>query len=284
MPITNFKQALGLLKLFNNVESEDGVYKLTPKDGGKTTYVKSLGKWACLSDKAESLAHVVADPLKVLGGLEKNYIVSGRIFLGNVPDSLREKFMAGLKEGFAKGANDRRTTSPTSNSPSGRSSSREGRGLRTRVAGDLDQINIGWGLDRLAEKTYIDLSVTAKPEPRPPRKWRPLRRPKPTSPTSAWLTPRRSGRLRAPFPNQAGIAASLLEPFATRPSSTLKSTLRKPVATPARRSSPTASHCSPRSSSPAASTRCSRGCSVPMRRPGWGVLRGRRRFVRQDRA
>ncbi len=41
VPITNFKQALGLLKLFNNVESEDGVYKLTPKDGGKTTYVKA---------------------------------------------------------------------------------------------------------------------------------------------------------------------------------------------------------------------------------------------------
>ena len=34
----------------------------------------------------------------------------------------------------------------------------------TRVAGDLDQINIGWGLDQSAEKTYIDLSVTAKPD------------------------------------------------------------------------------------------------------------------------
>ena len=127
VPITNFKQALGLLKLFNNVESEDGVYKLTPKDGGKTTYVKDSASGPASPTRPNRWPSVVADPLKVLGGLEKNYIVSGRIFLGNVPDSLREKFMAGLKEGFAKGATTRRTTSPTSNSPSGRSSWRRSR-------------------------------------------------------------------------------------------------------------------------------------------------------------
>ena len=34
----------------------------------------------------------------------------------------------------------------------------------TRVAGELDQIDIGWGLDRKAGNVFLDLSVTAKPD------------------------------------------------------------------------------------------------------------------------
>ncbi len=54
VPITNFKEALGLLKLYNKVEKEDDIYKLSPEHGSKTTYLKQVGKWACLSDKAEA--------------------------------------------------------------------------------------------------------------------------------------------------------------------------------------------------------------------------------------
>ena len=43
----------GPLKLYNKVEEEDGVYKLTPKDGNKVNYVKQHDTWACFSDKAE---------------------------------------------------------------------------------------------------------------------------------------------------------------------------------------------------------------------------------------
>jgi hypothetical protein len=164
VPITNFKQALGLLKLFNDVESEDGVYKLTPKDSGKTTYVKDLGTWAYISDKAESLAHVVADPLKALGGMEKNYIVSGRVFLGNVPDALREKFLAGLKEGIEKEAHNKKDDESDEQFAQRKKFLEKVEAYVTRVAGDLDQIHFGWGLDRAAEKTYLDLSVTAKPD------------------------------------------------------------------------------------------------------------------------
>ena len=103
VPITNFKEALGLLELFNTVEAEGGVYKLSPTNGNKTVYVKQHGKWACFSDKAETLAHVAIDPLEVLRGLEKNYIITGRVFLANVPDALREKFLLKLKEGIREG-------------------------------------------------------------------------------------------------------------------------------------------------------------------------------------
>ena len=34
----------------------------------------------------------------------------------------------------------------------------------TRVCGELDQVVFGWGLDRTAEKTFVDVSVTAKPD------------------------------------------------------------------------------------------------------------------------
>ena len=103
VPVTDFKQALGLLELYSTVDPEGGVYKLTPKDGKKVSYVKQQGAWAFFADKPELLAHCDADPVALLGNLKKDYIVGGRIFLANVPEGLREKFLEPTQAGHAKG-------------------------------------------------------------------------------------------------------------------------------------------------------------------------------------
>lgn len=161
VPVTDFKEALGLLELYSAVDAEGGVYKLTPKDGKKVTYVKQQGAWACFAEKAEVLAQCDADPLALLGSLKKNYIVAGRVFLANVPEGLREKFISGIRQGMEK----------ESSKKDGESD--EEFALRkkvleqvepylVRVIGELDQVVFGWGLDRTAEKTFVDVSVTAK--------------------------------------------------------------------------------------------------------------------------
>ena len=162
LPINDFKAALDLLKLYSTVEDQGGVYKLTPKDGSKVNYVKQHDTWACFSDKAESLAHIAGDPLTMIHGMEKNYIVAGRIFLADAPDALRKKFLTGLKEGFAKEANNKKDDENDEQFALRKKFMKQTEAYIARVAGDLDQINFGWGLDRKAAKTYFDFGLTAK--------------------------------------------------------------------------------------------------------------------------
>ncbi len=162
LPVTDFKEALGLLELYSTVDAEGGVYKLTPKDGKKASYVKQQGVWACIADKPDALAQCDADPAAVLGNLKKSYIVAGRIFLANVPAGLREKFISGLRNGIEKDAAKKDEESEEEFAQR-KKVLEQIEPYLVRVAGDLDQVVFGWGLDRKAEKTFIDLSVTAKP-------------------------------------------------------------------------------------------------------------------------
>ncbi len=162
VPVTDFKQALGLLEIFNTVHAEDGVYKLTPKDGKKANYVKQQGAWAFLADKPEVLAQCTADPVAVLGNLEKNYIVAGHVFLANVPEGLREKFLGQVKQGIQKDAARHRDES-SEEFANRKKIIDQVEPYLTRVFSELDQVVFGWGLDRAAGKTFVDVSVTAKP-------------------------------------------------------------------------------------------------------------------------
>ena len=162
VPVTDFKQALSLVELYCTVESEGGVYKLTPKDGKKVGYLKQQGAWAFLADKAEALAKCDADPSALLGNLKNDYIVGARVFLANVPEGLRQKFLSQLKQGLQKDAAQHADES-NEEYASRKKIIDQVEPYLTRVFSDLDQIVFGWGLDRTAEKTFVDLSVTARP-------------------------------------------------------------------------------------------------------------------------
>lgn len=162
VPVTDFKQVLGLLKLYTTVEAEGTVYKLTPKDGKKVSYIKEHGAWALLADKPETLAHAAADPTALLKDLKKEYIVGGRIFLSNLPDSLRSKFIGGVKDVFNKEIAKKDDESEQEFAQR-KKALEQIEPYMVRVVNDLDQVILGWGLDRSAEKTFLDVSVTAKP-------------------------------------------------------------------------------------------------------------------------
>ncbi len=161
VPVTNFKQALSLLELYSTVDSEGDVYKLTPKDGKKVGYVKQQGAWAFFAEKPEVLAHCDADPIALLGSLKKEYIVGGRVFLANVPEGLREKFISGLHEGIATAA-AKKDNESEEEFASRKKVLDQIEPYITRVFSELDQVVLGWGLDRTKEKTFVDVSVIAK--------------------------------------------------------------------------------------------------------------------------
>ncbi len=163
-PVTDLKQVLELFKPYASVEETGGgVYKIVPNNGGKPSYVKAEGTWAYGAPKPEWLAHVAADPLKLLGGLEKHYVVAARIFAANLPTQFRELLLAKFKKG-ARENNQQRKPGESEQAFAARSKIVEQMiGMVEGAVGDLDQVSLGWGLDRGAEKTFVDLSITARP-------------------------------------------------------------------------------------------------------------------------
>ena len=164
VPITDLKAVGELLELYATVEETDkGIYKVSPKNGKKPEYVRSDGRWAFVAKKPEWLAHVVADPTAVLAGLEKQYLVAGRLFAANVPSNLREMVLGQLQN---KARADLEQQKPGESDQAYGVRKKVGQqvlGLLTGLLNDLDQVTLGWSMDRKAEKTALDLSVTARP-------------------------------------------------------------------------------------------------------------------------
>ena len=161
LPVTEFKKTLGLLELYCTVDPQGDVYKVTPKDGKNGGYVKQQGTWAFFAEKPEMLAQCDANPVALLGKLNKAYIMAGRIFLANVPEGLREKFLSQLRRGLQKNVAQHADES-SDDYANRKKTSDQLESYVTRVFGELDQVLFGWGLDQTAEKTFIDVSVTAK--------------------------------------------------------------------------------------------------------------------------
>jgi hypothetical protein len=163
LPVTDFKEALGLLKLYFKVSAAGDAFKLTPKDDkGEGGYVKQQGDWALFAQKAEVLAQGDANPTALLGNLKKEYIVAGRVFLANVPQELREKILNQVKANFQKDSAQHGDESSEAFA-SRKKLIGQMETYVPRVLGELDQVIFGWGLNRTTEKAFVDVSVIAKP-------------------------------------------------------------------------------------------------------------------------
>ena len=162
LPITDLKQVLDLLKLYSKVEEQGkGVFKVSPKDGKKPAFVKAEGGWAFFAEKPEILGQVSGDPASLLLGMEKRYVVALRVFAANVPSHLREKALSQFQEKARQGAH----RNPKESEEVFKARQKVGEDVLRSIVGavnDLDQVMLGWALDREAEKTYLDLSIKAK--------------------------------------------------------------------------------------------------------------------------
>jgi hypothetical protein len=161
VPVKDFKATIAVLKAFATVDSEGDVYKVTPKNGGMTLYAKSQGDWAYVSDKAEILAQCDPEPLSLLGNLKKDYVLGARVFLGNIPEALRQQFFSTLKQSMESSLVQMSGES-AEDFATRKKITADGQAYTLETLSDLDQFVIGWGLDRTGERTFIDVSMMAK--------------------------------------------------------------------------------------------------------------------------
>jgi len=119
-------EALGAA-LGGTVDAGDDMYEI--KSNAKIYYATRKGTWAYVSERKDVLKNLPSDPLLQLRGLYKQYDLALNVNLQNVPAALRD-MAAGL------------------------------------VKQDLDglgQVTAGLNIDRAANRTYLDLQLTALP-------------------------------------------------------------------------------------------------------------------------
>lgn len=161
LPVNDAKKLLSILEPIVGTPKElvDGVLQI--QKNGPPAYLKVKDGWLFIAPSIEMLAQLPADPVALLGGLNKQYDVAVRLYPANVPEQEREKVLGAIKQRTGGGA----TAKP--------SETEEQRVLRTKIEeeavrtivtllDDLDQLTLGWKLDRQTEKTFLEFSLTAK--------------------------------------------------------------------------------------------------------------------------
>ena len=136
-----------------------GVYKIRCR--AKPVYVKQKDGWALFAYSPEALDSLPADPVALLDGLNAQYDAAVRVYAANIPPTHREKFIECLRKRVDRYA------------AQGRHEPDRFYALRKQVGekvlqsvnaavNDAETVTVGWTLDTAAQKTYVEVGVTAK--------------------------------------------------------------------------------------------------------------------------
>ena len=129
-------------------------------DDRTTAFVKLQGNWAFVAPSPEMLANVPADPTTLLAGLEKKYDLAVRASVKNVPPMFRQMATAQMQIGAQMGMQQLPDESD------------EEYAVRAKVAremvdqvvtliNELDDVLLGWTIDRQAGTSSLEFQITA---------------------------------------------------------------------------------------------------------------------------
>ena len=161
VPVTDLKALLKSLEpMLGKAEEEKGVYSV---DFHNTRLLIQEKKgWAFIANSPEVLAQTPADPLALLGGLNKSYDLAVQVTFKNIPPIFRMMMMAPLQSGFQQGM-DRRPGETDDEYNVRTKVGRQALEQVTQVLGDLDTFILGIAVDPASATARLDYSLTALP-------------------------------------------------------------------------------------------------------------------------
>ena len=166
LPVTNLKKLLAVLEPNTDgiQRQEDGLYLVKPKHAGqKRLYVKEQAGWAFLSDKPEQLAATLADPTPLLAGIVKRYEIAVRpVAVPRMPVAMQEMFLAQVRQKADRDLENQRPDESPADFALRKKGWARGAQRPERVVNDANVLTLGWALDKQAQKTFLDLTVTAR--------------------------------------------------------------------------------------------------------------------------
>ncbi len=161
LPVSDSKAFMGLLSLYTTVEKQGGAYKFTPKDGKQEFYGKRHGKWVVFSNEAATLDTAAEEPTALLKGANDQNLITGRVFLANVPEKYQQMLIGKIEDGAREDLEKKEDEPEELHTARKKTSAKVVAAMKEAIQ-CMDQITLGMGLDRSAEKMYSEVSLTAK--------------------------------------------------------------------------------------------------------------------------
>ncbi|MHB0957942.1 MAG: hypothetical protein ACYC6N_09865 [Pirellulaceae bacterium] len=130
---------------------------------GKGVYFKQQEGWVYVSDHPRHLTNLPADPVAMLGGLEKQYSVALRLYIQNIPQNLRDLGLFQLHAQIDSDTRSAKLEDPEIDGPFLELLQKGLKGSVNVLVNESDQITLGWAVDSQQDQTYFDFQATALP-------------------------------------------------------------------------------------------------------------------------
>jgi hypothetical protein len=135
----------------------DGVWEIGT-DRPESLFLKESDGWVFLSNSEANLANLPENPVRLLGGLNEQYTFAVRFDITALPGELRLMAAQKIREGFQE-----RLDQELDAQDAAAIEEVGGQAMKSvlQLIEETEQVTIGWAVDKAAEKTYLDVNVTA---------------------------------------------------------------------------------------------------------------------------
>lgn len=162
LPVDDLKKLLDALGAIVGaaVDAGDGVFEI--KQGAMTLFIKQQGKWAYLAQQKSELDKLPADPLVLLGGIDKQYDLAVSANIQNLPQALRDQAADALKAGMEMSLQQNVDPDDEQAQLQAQIARNQAEQLVASI-NQLDKITLGFSIDAENNHSYIDLGLIAVP-------------------------------------------------------------------------------------------------------------------------
>ncbi|MFP6750204.1 MAG: hypothetical protein VB855_00875 [Pirellulaceae bacterium] len=160
IPVTNFDVALALLEQTLGPAQDAGGGVFTIQTPLAPVFLKHSGNYAYIAQAKEQLANLPADPVKLLGGLEKQYDFAIQGNLQAVPELYLNLIETQLKTGIELGLQPL-PGETDEQYETRRQITQNQMDEMLRMIDEIDSMTIGISIDRPAKNVHLDVAVVA---------------------------------------------------------------------------------------------------------------------------
>ena len=162
LPTNNVDQILQILAGFGIIaeSTPEGLTKIDA--GGTPIYIKQGTGWAFVSNTKEALATPPADPVALLGGLDKQYDVAIQGNIDAIPEVFKQLMMSQIEVGMQQSIQQRLPNETEDAFEARRAIAQQGMKDVEKMINELESITVGFNIDQTRQSVYLDFDITAK--------------------------------------------------------------------------------------------------------------------------
>ena len=162
LPTNNVDQILQIFAGFGIIpeSTPEGLIKIDA--GGTPIYVKQGTGWAFVSNTKEALATPPANPVALLGGLDKQYDVAIQGNIDAIPEVFKQLMMSQIEVGMQQSIQQPLPNETEDAFEARRAMALQGMKDVQKMINELESVTVGFNIDQTRQSVYFDVGITAK--------------------------------------------------------------------------------------------------------------------------